>query len=195
VKARHHSGSQSQASRDTHGSAKWRANAVLIALLCSATFSNAVRSEGRPSPASDGLPRRTELQMWEMINADRTAPSTMEETKGQARPLEWDDKLAEVARQHSEDMAQNEFFSHTGSDGSSPALRTSKAGIQWRRTGENIAKVQDVPQAERLFMDEPKFQQNHRANILKPEYTRVGVGIARGRDGALYITQEFAELR
>jgi uncharacterized protein YkwD len=133
--------------------------------------------------------------MLEMINADRTAPSALEETKGRARPLQWDEKLAEVAREHSEDMAQNGFFSHKGSDGSDPALRTSKAGIQWRCTGENIAKVSDVAQAERLFMDEPRFQENHRANILKPEYTRVGVGIARGRDGSLYITQEFAELR
>src|SRR5579864_2077881 len=195
MKARVHSAGQSQASRDARKSLKLRAAALLIALLCNSTLALTLRSEGRPSPASDGLPQRTELQMWEMINADRTAPSTMEETRGRALPLQWDDKLAEVARQHSEDMAQNGFFSHRGSDGSDPALRTSKAGIQWRCTGENIAKVGDVAQAERLFMDEPKFQENHRANILKPEYTRVGVGIARGRDGSLYITQEFAEIR
>jgi len=195
MKARVGSAGQSQASRDARKSLKLRAAGLLIALLCYSTLALTLRSEGRPSPASDGLPQRTELQMWEMINADRTAPSTMEETKGRARPLQWDDKLAEVARQHSEDMAQNGFFSHQGSDGSNPALRTSKAGIQWRCTGENIAKVSDVAQAERLFMDEPKFQENHRSNILKPEYTRVGVGIARGRDGSLYITQEFAEIR
>jgi uncharacterized protein YkwD len=133
--------------------------------------------------------------MWDMINADRTAPSSLDETKGRARPLQWDDRLAAVARAHSEDMARNGFFSHQGSDGSNPALRTTKAGIQWRCTGENIAEVSDVAQAEQLFMNEPKFQENHRANILNTEYTRVGVGIARGRDGALYITQEFAELR
>ncbi len=189
------SAGQSKASRDGRKSLKLRATALLIALLCYSTLAMSLRSEDRPSPASDGQLQRTEMQMWEMINADRTAPSTMEETKGRARPLQWDDKLAEVARQHSEDMAQNGFFSHQGSDGSNPAARTSKAGIQWRCTGENIAKVSDVAQAERLFMDEPKFQENHRANILKPEYTRVGVGIARGRDGSLYITQEFAELR
>jgi len=190
-----HSAGQSKVNREGRKSLKMRATALLIALLCYSTFAIPLRSEDRPAPASEGQLQRTEMQMWEMINADRTAPSTMEETKGRALPLQWDDKLAEVARQHSEDMAQNGFFSHQGSDGSNPALRTSKAGIQWRCTGENIAKVSDVAQAERLFMDEPKFQENHRANILKPEYTRVGVGIARGRDGSLYITQEFAELR
>jgi hypothetical protein len=55
--------------------------------------------------------------------------------------------------------------------------------------------VGDVVQGERLFMSEPKFQQNHRGNILNTSYTHVGVGIARGPDGSLYITQDFAELR
>ena len=172
-----------------------RAAALVATLICNSMLAGSLRSEDRPSPASYALLQQSELQMLEMINADRTSSSTLRETKGLAHPLQWDDRLAEVARQHSEDMAQNGFFSHKGSDGSDPALRTTKAGIQWRCTGENIAKVSDVAEAERLFMDEPKFQQNHRSNILKPEYTRAGVGIARGRDGSLYITQEFAELR
>jgi uncharacterized protein YkwD len=44
-------------------------------------------------------------------------------------------------------------------------------------------------------MNEPRFQPNHRANILNPDYTHVGVGIAKGADGMFYITQEFAQLR
>jgi uncharacterized protein YkwD len=195
MKARVHPAANSKASWQGCKSLKLRVTALLIALLSYSMLAVSRKSEDRPSPATDGLRQRSELQMLGMINADRTAPSTLEETKGLARPLQWDDKLAEVARQHSEDMAQHGFFSHTGSDGSDPALRASKAGIPWRCTGENIAKVSDVAQAEKLFMDEPKFQQNHRANILKPEYTRAGVGIARGLDGSLYITQEFAELR
>ena len=42
-------------------------------------------------------------------------------------------------------------------------------------------------------MNEPRFQQhNHRGNILSLEYTHVGIGIVKGPDGMLYITQEFA---
>ncbi|MGB0034689.1 MAG: CAP domain-containing protein [Candidatus Acidiferrales bacterium] len=133
--------------------------------------------------------------MLELINGDRMAASSQQETKGRARPLQWDARLAAVARAHSEEMARNEYFGHQGLDGSTPAARVSRAGIQWRSTAENIAKTSDVVQAEAHFMNEPKFQHNHRGNILNPNYTHVGVGIVRGPDGALYITQEFAELR
>jgi uncharacterized protein YkwD len=96
---------------------------------------------------------------------------------------------------HSEEMARNGYFSHEGADGSSPARRVSMAGIKWSSTGENIANCAGVSEAESLFMNEPRFQQNHRWNILNANYTHVGVGIARARDGSLYITQEFAQLR
>jgi uncharacterized protein YkwD len=138
---------------------------------------------------------RLEVQMWDMINRDRGAPSQMEETKGRAQPLVWDARLAAVARAHSEEMARDGYFSHRGEDGSLPMWRVSQARIQWLSTGENIAKASDVVQAETIFMNEPKFERNHRGNILNPNYTRVGIGIAKGPDGFLYITQEFAEVR
>ena len=134
-----------------------------------------------------------EVQMLDLVNHDRIDPSTQQETKGRARPLQWDGRLAEVARLHSEEMAREGFFGHEGMDGSQPFNRVSRAGIQWRLTGENIAKCRDVEEAEAIFMDEPKFQQNHRGNILNPAYTHIGVGIASGPDGTLYITQEFAQ--
>lgn len=156
-----------------------------------------VVSAGDPPAARNAIAElgQSEIQMWRLINRDRASPSCEEETKGRARPLLWDDRLAAVAREHSEEMARHGFFSHTGVDGSLPYMRVSRAGIQWSETGENIAMYPDVIRAEAEFMDEPKFQPNHRGNILNPNFTHVGVGIARGRDGLLYITQEFAALR
>ena len=58
-----------------------------------------------------------------------------------------------------------------------------------------MARAHDAAEAEALFMDEPKFQQNHRSNILNPNYTIVGIGVARYPEGTLYITEEFAQLR
>ena len=133
--------------------------------------------------------------MLDLINRDRLAVSSLEETKGRARPLQWDARLASVAQAHSEEMARNGSFSHMGLDGSTPAMRVSLARVPWRSTGENIAMTGNVVEAETAFMNEPKFERNHRANILSPNYNRVGVGIARGADGSLYVTQEFAELR
>jgi uncharacterized protein YkwD len=140
------------------------------------------------------VPVELALQMYEMINRDRTATSARQETKGRARPLRWDDRLADIARTHSEDMVQHGFFSHKGSDGSLPAARVSHGGIDWRAVGENIAEAKNIEEAEALFMNEPKFQQNHRGNILDPKFTRVGIGIVKAPDGTLYITQDFAQL-
>jgi uncharacterized protein YkwD len=169
---------------------------VLAALLLGLMPTSSLFSQTVPQRA--GLSNRTgqlELQMWELINRDRADQTYSSETRGRAPALQWDDRLAAVARMHSEEMAKNGYFSHEGADGSSPASRVSMAGIKWRSTGENIANCEGVSEAESLFMNEPKFQQNHRWNILNVNYTRVGVGVARGQDGSLYVTQEFAQLR
>ncbi len=167
--------------------------AFLAALLCLPLAAYSQRYAEAPNWSDEtGL---LEAQMWEMVNRDRISPAQIEETKGRAHPLVWDARLAAVARAHSEEMARTGFFSHTGSDGSLPSWRVSMAGVRWLSTGENIALADDVAQAEALFMNEPKFERNHRGNILNPNYNRVGIGIARGRDGSLYITQEFAQVR
>jgi uncharacterized protein YkwD len=169
---------------------------VLAALLFGLVPARSLSSQSLPQRANP--PYRTgqlELEMWELINRDRADPSYSLETKGRAPALQWDDRLAAVARMHSEEMARNGFFSHEGADGTSPAQRVSMAGIKWLSTGENIANCSGVSEAESRFMNEPKFQQNHRSNILNGNYTHVGVGVVRAPDGSLYITQEFVQLR
>ena len=169
--------------------------AIWVTVLLGATALATTLCAQEILPVANYRPRtdQLEVQMLDLVNRDRTDPSTVQETKGRARPLQWDGRLAEVARLHSEEMAREGFFGHEGMDGSDPANRVTRAGVQWRSTGENIAKCRDVAEAEAIFMDEPKFQQNHRGNILNPSYTHIGVGIARGPDGTLYITQEFAQ--
>lgn len=170
------------------------ATLLFSAILLTASFLSA----GSPALVPTNLiPElgQSEIQMWSLINQARLTSSVGEETKGGARPLEWDSRLAAVARAHSEEMAAEGFFSHQGLNGSLPDVRVSKAGVKWTAIGENIAKYQDVVEAHAAFMDEPKFQHNHRENILSSKFTHVGIGIAKGADGFLYITQEFAALR
>lgn len=169
---------------------------ILAALLLGLLPASSLSSQTVPQRASfSNQTGQLELQMWELINRDRADRTYLSETRGHAPALQWDDRLAEVARMHSEEMARNGYFSHEGADGSSPARRVTMAGIKWLSTGENIATCGSVSEAESLFMNEPKFQQNHRWNILSVNYTHVGVGVARARDGSLYVTQEFAQLR
>lgn len=132
-----------------------------------------------------------EWQMWALVNRDRSDPATSAETRGRAQPLRWNEELAAVARAHSRNMLEQRFFDHVDLEGKSLSARIKAAGIPWRALGENIAINGTVPGAEAAFMNEPRFQKNHRANILNANYTDVGIGIVQGPNGSLYITQDF----
>jgi uncharacterized protein YkwD len=96
-----------------------------------------------------------------------------------------------MARQHSEDMARQNFFSHAGPGGDTTD-RARSLGIRgWSALGENIAYNQgfDDPAAFAVerWMGSPK----HRSNILSRMFTRSGLGIARAADGRIFFTQVF----
>jgi uncharacterized protein YkwD len=129
--------------------------------------------------------------MWALVNQDRLRPEALAETGGQAHPLKWNERLAAVARAHSLSMLKQHSFSHTDPDGTTFSVRIKRAGIPWEASGENIAIYDTVQRAESAFMNEPRFEGNHRGNILNGSYTDVGIGVVQGPDGSLYITQDF----
>lgn len=146
-----------------------------------------------PTRPISGLSRTSEMEqlMLDLVNRDRADPANTPETKGRAVPLRWNVRLAEVAREHSLDMLNQGYFAHQDLQGRSVAGRVEAAGMQWQAVGENIAIYTTVPRAESAFMNEPRFTQNHRANVLNTNFTDVGIGIVQGPDGRLYITQDF----
>ncbi|MGA2982564.1 MAG: TonB family protein [Terriglobia bacterium] len=149
------------------------------------------------APREDfGADRRAdgERQMWALVNHDRVDPQTAAETGSRAQPLSWNEGLAAVARAHSRDMLEQGYFDHVDPAGRSPSARINEAGIAWRAFGENIAIYPSVRGAEAAFMNEPRFQHNHRSNILNANFTDVGIGIVQGANGSLYITQDFAAI-
>lgn len=131
--------------------------------------------------------------MLRLVDADRLNPANVRETDGRALPLKWDPRLAEAALEHSEDMAAHHYFSHYAPNGNSPVERITRTGVQWRSIGENIAKNFTVAAAEAAFMNEPRFEPNHRGNILNAKFNAIGIGIVRGSDGMIYVTQDFAQ--
>jgi uncharacterized protein YkwD len=149
-------------------------------------------------PANSASLQSSQMQslatkMVSLINADRLAPAYAAETKGEAQPLQWDERLARVAQAHSEDMVRRHYFDHVDPKGDSPVERFYKAGVQWHNMGENIAINFTILAAQNKFMSEPPFARNHRGNILNPKFRYVGVGVAHAPDGRLYITQDFAD--
>jgi len=135
-----------------------------------------------------------ESQMLALVNQDRLDPATHAVTGGRAQSLKWNESLAAVARAHSRKMLEQRFFAHVDPDGTTLSTRLNEAGILWQVAGENIAIYGTVRGAQAAFMNEPRFQHNHRANILNANYTDVGIGIVKASDGSLYITQEFAAM-
>jgi uncharacterized protein YkwD len=135
-----------------------------------------------------------EWQMLELVNRNRSDPETSAETGGRAQPLRWNENLAALARAHSHKMLEQAFFAHVEPDGRTLSTRLNEAGIPWQAAGENIAIYGTVQGAAAAFMDEPRFQHNHRGNILNPNYTDVGIGVVHGSDGSLYITEDFAAI-
>ena len=96
--------------------------------------------------------------------------------------------FTKAAQAHSADMVARAFYSHTSPGGSRPWDRAAAAGSTHRTIGENIACGQRSP-AEVVdgWMNSP----GHRANILKPDFTHIGIGFAGGGPAATYWTQLF----
>jgi uncharacterized protein YkwD len=120
-----------------------------------------------------------ERQMFDLVNEERAAAGL--------RLLAWDDRLVPVARQHSEEMFELKYFSHQSPVSGSPFDRLRTAGITYTRAGENLAYAQSVSVAHRGLMQ----SQGHRENILRPEFTRMAVGVISAGPYGRMFTQLF----
>lgn len=108
--------------------------------------------------------------------------------------LEWDDTVAQVARDYSKWMADGNFMGHYGPDGASdPADRIEAAGIDWSSLAENLhGGATDGADAYSGWVSEP----GHRANLLHEWVTHLGVGgyyKPSGTTYRFYWAQEFYE--
>lgn len=142
-----------------------------------------------PSTKPQALPSVQSGAILEMEAEIRQQINKIRQQNG-LNPLENNERLAQVARNYSQTMARENFFSHTGSKGDTPAQRVREAGISYWVVGENLFKSTNIPKpvpsAVKGWMD----SRGHRENILRPEYAETGVGI--WRDGnTYYITQLF----
>ncbi len=129
--------------------------------------------------------------MLTLINNARAQSRSCGTTSYTAAPaLAWHCQLETAATNHSESMAQEDYFSHTGSDGSSPGDRITATGYRWRTYGENIAAGYSDEQA---VMDGWLSSPGHCANIMNSTFTEVGAGKVNGGGYyGIYWTQDFA---
>ncbi|MFE6593557.1 CAP domain-containing protein [Streptomyces sp. NPDC057781] len=127
----------------------------------------------------DGLVRTT-AEVVELTNRERI--------RAGLPALTVDARLTHAAQAHSADMVARDFYSHTDPDGGKPWDRAAAAGATRRTVGENIACGQRSPaDVVEGWMNSP----GHRANILKGDFTHIGIGLAGGGRAGTYWTQLF----
>ncbi|MFE0367999.1 CAP domain-containing protein [Streptomyces tendae] len=123
---------------------------------------------------------RTTAEVVDLTNRERTAAGLP--------ALAVDARLTTAAQAHSADMVARDFYSHTDPDGGKPWDRAAAAGAARRTVGENIACGQRSPaDVVEGWMNSP----GHRANVLKSDFTHIGVGLAGGGRAGTYWTQLF----
>lgn len=120
-------------------------------------------------------------QVVNLVNSERTAQGLT--------ALQKDSRLAALAQQKAEDMAKNQYFSHTSPTYGSAFDMLKAAGYSYKTAGENIAMGQ---KSAASVMDGWMHSSGHRANILHTSYEKIGVGYAVSADGMPYWVQIFA---
>ncbi|MGV3572751.1 MAG: CvpA family protein [Ramlibacter sp.] len=120
-----------------------------------------------------------EARMLTMVNAERT--------KQGLQPLKPDPELTQVARAHSRDMFERAYFSHVTPEGRELSHRMRQARLGYLAAGENLALAPTLSGAHQGLMNSP----GHRANILRPQFGRAGIGVLDGGIHGLMVTQNF----
>ncbi|MFI8503318.1 CAP domain-containing protein [Streptomyces sp. NPDC085524] len=144
-----------------------------------------VTRQPAPAPAppktSAPAPSGATGQVLALVNQERAAAG--------CPALTLNSKLTQAAQAHSADMAAHSNMSHTGSDGSDPGARITRAGYAWSSYGENVAYGYSTPEkVMEGWMNSP----GHRANILNCSFKEIGIGLAQPNS---YWTQDFGSAR
>ena len=179
---------------------KWTAAlAVMLAawLLVPSAWGQLRVKSGAMSKSSGVLhPKELERRIFQLTNEARH--------KNGLPALDWENDLAAKARAKSDDMLKNNYFSHTSPEGKTLKDRFQEekpASIRnISRIGENIYMGDkldystDIKTQARLIVDGWMTSPGHRRNILDPNYTHIGVGVA-AKDKTCYATQVFAGVK
>ncbi|MBK9154056.1 MAG: CAP domain-containing protein [Chloracidobacterium sp.] len=153
-----------------------------MALRSANPFTGGVSSS--PADASSSSLIALEQNALRLVNQERS--------RAGLGPLSWNDKVAAVARAHSVDMAEYNYFSHKGLDGSLVDDRARKLRMgAWQAIGENIAFLKGFEDPVSTVVEKWLRSAGHRGNMLDPRWTETAIGLAVTPDGKYYFTQVF----
>ena len=155
----------------------------LLICLGSCLISTAPVESGKPvvNDSSAGVSKTLLLQL--VNDARKKGRYCGNEWCPPAPPLAWNDLLEKAALNHSNDMQQRAYFSHTSPEGAKAPARLEAVGYNWRTYGENIAQGYET---EKDVIAGWLKSEGHCKNIMSKEFKEMGVAKASN-----YWTQEF----
>lgn len=149
-------------------------------------LSHAYRPSKPPGVGPGSPPRPSPDQLASLGNEAMAAINVDRHAQGLAR-LAWNDRLAAAALKHARDLAARRSLSHTGSDGSTPALRVARSGYAALAVAENIAFGYATPyDVAAGWQNDPP----HRQNDLGP-YHDFGCAVACDAFGLAWWCADF----
>ncbi len=137
----------------------------------------------------DVAPKSSDLKVDTKIEERLISLVNQERSKVGLPQLRMDTAMTQVARVHSRDMFERQYFSHVNPEGRDGADRMREGGVPYVMMGENLAYSPDVETAHQGLMN----SEGHKKNILEPKFHRIGVGIVTTDTYGMMITQLFAD--
>ena len=135
-------------------------------------------SMGAPAAFSMAAPA---LDLLGYANAERAAHGL--------KPLVWSSAIATMAQNWTASMASTALDCTTDYLKHNPNYQNQTPG-NWTLVGENVGCAQ--PARAKVIHDAWMASPGHRANILRPEFTHIGIGWAVTKNGIAFATQDFA---
>lgn len=139
----------------------------------------AAGTAGGGTAAGAGTMTSDEARILQLVNAERA--------KVGAKALTSSSECTRLARMKSQDMVNKNYFSHQSPTYGSPFDMLKSYKVSYMYAGENIAMNQSADAAFKAWMN----SEGHKKNILNPNFTELGVGIAPKGDGSNIYTQLF----
>ncbi len=155
-------------------------------------------NRARANPVAEG--QRLGIDITEGLQDDPQNGCYGPEYVGVRPPLAMNPDLLSVAEAHSEDMYNQNYFSHTDPNGTTAFERIQNSGYNYISAGENIGAgtgMSATDLEDTLMTDSGYPCRAHRMNLLNifpyppPAYYEVGIGYYEGPSGQAFITQDF----
>ena len=162
---------------------------VLVAILSSTVVADEKKNDVKDASKDSKIELSAEEQkLFEQTNKIRT--------ENKLKPLTINPLLLKAARAHSANMAKQEKMEHK-LDGKNPRDRADTVGYEGEWCGENVGEGTDGATKHSIkdMMDWWMKSPDHRKNILFEEFTEVGFGVAKGKNGKTYYTQMFGAIQ